>query len=51
MDDIWDDAEGQLTAWEQLYLRACVKVHFVHCWTTRPSQVEASGSKAGAEQS
>jgi hypothetical protein len=35
--DIWDDAENQLTAWEQLYLRACVKLYFSHFWKTRPS--------------
>jgi hypothetical protein len=32
LDEIWEDAEGQLTAWEQLYLRACVKAYFMHFW-------------------
>jgi hypothetical protein len=32
MDELWEDAEHQLTAWEQLYLRACVKTCFVHFW-------------------
>lgn len=32
MDEIWNDVEKQLTVWEQLYLRACVKIYFVHFW-------------------
>jgi hypothetical protein len=36
-NDIWADAENQLTAWEQLYLRACVKLYFSHFWKRRPS--------------
>lgn len=32
MGDIWEDADDQLTAWEQLYLRACVKFYFSHFW-------------------
>jgi hypothetical protein len=39
MDDICDDAENQLTAWEQLYLRACVKSYFLHFWRRVPGQV------------
>lgn len=35
MGDIWEDAENQLTAWEQLYLRACVKLYFLHFWRRR----------------
>lgn len=50
MDDIRGDAEGQLTAWEQLYVRACVKFYFLHFWTTRPPPVKAGWSKSGAEQ-
>jgi len=36
MDDMWNDAEDQLTAWEQLYLRACVKIYFERFWTRKP---------------
>jgi hypothetical protein len=32
LTDIWDDVDGQLTAWEQLYVRACVKCYFAWCW-------------------
>ena len=42
MDDIRNDTEGRLTAWDQLYLRACVKFYFPYFWTTRPLLEEAS---------
>jgi hypothetical protein len=42
MNDIRDDAESQLTAWEQLYLRACVKFYFSYFWTERALGVEAN---------
>jgi hypothetical protein len=32
LTDLWDDVESQLTAWEQLYTRACVKRYFAWCW-------------------
>lgn len=35
MHDIWNVAENQLTAWQQLYLRACVKIYFLHFWRRR----------------
>lgn len=50
MNDIWNDAENQLTAWEQLYLSTCVKFYISHFWSRRPSQVEAGWSSAVAEQ-
>jgi hypothetical protein len=32
LTDLWDDVDGQLTAWEQLYVRAYVKVYFACHW-------------------
>ena len=32
MDELWSDTEKQLTAWEQLYLMACVKTYFAQYW-------------------
>ena len=42
MSDIRNDTDGQLTAWEQLYVRACVRFYFTYFWTRGPSPVEAS---------
>jgi hypothetical protein len=33
--EIWDDADGQLTAWEQLYVRACMKCYFPWRWKVK----------------
>jgi hypothetical protein len=41
-NDIWDDAENQLTAWEKLYLRACVRLFFRHFWRSRAPSVGIS---------
>lgn len=41
MGDIWDDVGKQLTAWDQLYLRTCVKFYFPYFWETRAPGVEA----------
>lgn len=32
MTELWNDPEDQLTAWQQLYLRACVKSYFARFW-------------------
>jgi hypothetical protein len=32
LTDLWDDVDSQLTAWEQLYARACVKCYFAWFW-------------------
>jgi hypothetical protein len=32
LTDLWNDVDGQLTAWEQLYARACVKCYFAWFW-------------------
>ena len=32
MTELWNDPDDQLTAWQQLYLRACVKSYFARFW-------------------
>lgn len=32
MAELWENPDDQLNAWQQLYLRACVKLYFVHLW-------------------
>jgi hypothetical protein len=44
LTDLWDDVDGQLTAWEQLYVRAYVKCYLAWYWK------ESDGSDSNGEE-
>jgi len=35
LDDIWEDPDQQLDAWQRLWVRACVRKWFKHVWVRR----------------
>jgi hypothetical protein len=47
LTDLWDDVDGQLTAWEQLYARACVKCYFACHWKSIDESPDGSDSSEG----
>jgi hypothetical protein len=48
LTDLWDDVDGQLTAWEQLYARACVKRYFAWYWKL-PEEISDWGDSSEEE--
>lgn len=32
LNDIWEDPDGQLDAWQRLYVRACLRKWFKYLW-------------------
>jgi hypothetical protein len=35
LDDVWEDPDGQLDAWQRLYVRAFVRKWFKYLWVWR----------------
>jgi hypothetical protein len=43
LTELWDDKDNQLTAWEQLYTRACVRFYFSYFWVVSEEKSKING--------
>jgi hypothetical protein len=41
LDDIWEDPDEQLDAWQRLYVRACVRKWFKYLWMRRAKAISS----------
>jgi hypothetical protein len=50
VDDIWANDGGVLTAWQQLYMLACVKKWFKDLWSIRSVEERIAAERGHVEE-